>query len=101
MSTQQTVKGAGYVLVVTLIALALSSCSSSRQQPEAASSVTPTAQPSAAQGITEAAKPKRERRATGSAEASSKSSSAAVLTEIHRSDLKEIAIGQMAQRKAS
>ena len=101
MSTQQTQKGAGYVLFATLIALALSSCSTSRQQPEAASSVTNTAPPSAAPAITEAAKTKRARHATRPAEPSSKSTGNAVLTEIHRADLKEITIGQVAQSKAS
>src|SRR6516164_6150771 len=101
MNTQQTLNSAGYVLVVTLVALALSSCSTSRQQPESASSVANAAASPAAQATTTTAKTKPAKRASRSAEASGKATSAAVLSEIHRADLKEIAIGQMAQGKSS
>jgi len=101
MSTQLILKGAGYALVATFVTLALSSCSTSRQQPEATSSVTNTAQPSATPATTATAKTKSAKHETRSVEASSKSTSALVLTEIHRADLKEIAMGQMAQEKAS
>ena len=101
MNTQQTLNCAGYVLVVTLVALALSSCSTSRQQPESASSVANTAASPAAHATTTTAKTKPAKRAIRSAEASGKATSAAVLSEIHRADLKEIAIGQMAQGKSS
>lgn len=101
MDTQHILKGAGWVLVATFVTLGLSSCSTSRQQPEATSSITNTAPPSTAQVTTAAAKTKRAKRAIQSAEASSKSTGAVVLSEIHRADLKEIAIGQMAQGKAS
>ena len=101
MNTQQALNCAGHVLVVTLVALALSSCSTSRQQPESASSVANTAASPAAQATTTTAKTKPAKRAIRSAEASGKATSAAVLSEIHRADLKEIAIGQMAQGKSS
>ena len=101
MNTQQTLKGAGYVLVVTFVTLALSSCSTSRQQPESASSVANTAASPAAHATTTTAKTKPAKRAIRSAEASGKATGAAVLSEIHRADLKEIAIGQMAQGKSS
>jgi len=100
MNTQPTLKGAGCFLAATLIALAVSSCSTSRQQPEGTPSDTNNASP-AAQGTTAAAKSKPAKRVTRSSEASSKSTSAVVLSEIHRADLKEIAIGQIAQGKAS
>jgi putative membrane protein len=101
MNTQHILKGAGYALVVTLFTLAPSSCSTSRQQPQATSSITNTAPPSTAQVTTAAAKSKPARRAIRSPEASSESTSAVVLSEIHRANLKEIALGQMAQGKAS
>jgi putative membrane protein len=101
MNTQPTLNGAGRFLAASLIALAVSSCSTSRQQPEATSSVTNTATSPAAQGTTAAAKSTPAKRATRSSEASGKSTSAVVLAEIHRADLKEIAIGQIAQGKAS
>jgi putative membrane protein len=101
MNTRTTLNGAGRFLAATLIALAVSSCSTSRQQPEATSSVTNTAMPPAAQATTAAAKSKPAKRTTRSSEASGKSTSAVVLSEIHRADLKEIAIGQIAQEKAS
>ena len=101
MDTQQILKGAGWVLVATFVTLGLSSCSTSRQQPEATSSITNTAPPSTAQATTAVAKSKPTRRAIRSAEASSKSTSAVVLSEIHRANLKEIALGQMAQGKGS
>ena len=101
MNTEHILKSAGWVLVATFVTLAPSSCSTSRQQPEATSSVTNTAPSPAAQRTTPAAKFKPAKRATRSTEASSKSISEVVLLEIHRADLREITIGQMADGKAS
>ena len=101
MDLQHILNGAGLVLVAAFVTLELSSCSTSRQQPEAASSVTNTAPPSTAQMTTAAAKTKRAKPASRSAEAPSTSTGAVILSEIHRADLKEIAIGQVAQAKAS
>jgi putative membrane protein len=100
MNTQRILKGAGYALIATLFTLP-SSCSTSRQQPEAPSSITNTAPPSTAQATTAAAKSKPAKRAIRSEGASSKSTSAVILSEIHQANLKEIAFGQMAQGKAS
>jgi putative membrane protein len=101
MNTRHILKGARCVLVATFLALAPSSCSTSRQQPEATSSVAHTAPSSAPQRTTAAEKLKPAKRATRSTEASGTLTSAVILSEIHRADLKEIAIGQIAQGKAS
>ena len=101
MNTQHILRGARCVLIATFVTLAPSSCSTWRQQPEATSSVANIAPSAAAQGTTPAAKSKPTKRATRSVEASGKSISALVLAEIHRVDLKEIAIGEIAQGKAS
>jgi putative membrane protein len=101
MNTEHFLKAAGFVLVATFVTLALSSCSASREQPAATSSVTNTPPSTAAQGTTLGAKSKPAKHATRSAEASSKSTSGLVLSEIHRADLREITIGQMAEGKAS
>ena len=101
MNAQHILERAGCVLVATFVTLALSSCSTSRHQPDATRSVTNTAPSAAAQGRTDTTKSKPAKRATRSAEISIKSTSAGILPEIHEADLKEIALGQIAQGKAS
>lgn len=100
MKTLQIRKALRHFMVATLAALLLAGCSTSRQQPSAENSnanaaPTPAAQP------TQAAKAKPAKRATASEEASTKSSSAAILSQIHQADMKEIALARIAKDKAS
>lgn len=101
MSIQKTLNSAVCSLIVALLTLALSGCSASRQQPDAASSVTSTPPPQSAQSTSADAKSKPTKRAIKSTEPPSKSTSAMILSEIHQANLKEIAISRMAQQKSS
>ena len=99
MVTENKLKVSLYFFVATLAAAALGGCSASREQPapnSAVAAASPAAQPTAQ----ETAKPAKTH-AVPSAEVSSKSSSAAILEQIHQANLKEIAIGKMAEAKAS
>ena len=87
------------ILIAALAVALLAGCSTSRKQPEANASAAAAAQPSAQPTASEA-KAKRAR-AVPSAEASSKQTSASILAQIHQANLKEIAIGQLAEEKAS
>jgi len=99
MRIQKTLKGSRQFFIAALVAAALTGCSASREQPPANANTNPVAaQPSAQPTAGEAkAKPAR----VPSPEASSKKTSASVLAQIHQANLKEIAVGRMAQQKAS
>jgi len=86
-----------FIVAAVVVAL-LGGCSTSRQQPApdaSAAAAQPSAQPAAQQ-----AKAKPAARVP-SPEASSKKTSASILAQIHQADLKEIAIGKIAEEKAS
>jgi putative membrane protein len=100
MKIQQNRKGTGQFLIAALVAAALSGCATSRQQPSVENTSANAAATPAAQATTQAVRAKPAAR-TPSKEAPSKSSSAAILAQIHRADLKEIAIGKIADEKAS
>lgn len=101
MHLLQSDKGIGRYLVAAILAAALGGCATSREQPPAAAS-NATALPAQPAPIAQAPRAKpRGSTATLSPEASSKSTSAAVLEQIHQADLEEIAIAKIAQEKAS
>jgi len=86
------------LIIAAVVVVLLGGCSTSRQQPAPDASAA-TAQPSAQPAAQEAkAKPAAR---VPSPEASSKKTSASVLAQIHQADLKEIAIGKIAEEKAS
>jgi len=101
MKILQNVKGIGQIFVAAVVAAALTGCGTSRQQPSDANTTANAPATPAVRATITTAKTKPAKRAIQSAETSGKATSAAVLWEIHRADLKEIAIGQMAQGKAS
>ena len=103
MDILQNRKGTGQFLIAALVAAALGGCSTSREQPPAANAnANVAAAPAAAQPIAKEAKAKPAvTRAAPSPEASSKKTTATILAQIHQANLKEIAIGKMAQGKAS
>ena len=102
MNTRQNPQSTRYFFVAALVAAALSGCSTSRQQPAVArSSASVTASPAARPAAAAATKTKpKPTHAALSSEGSTKSSSAKILLQIHQGNLNEIAIGQMAERKA-
>lgn len=86
------------LIIAAVVVVLLGGCSTSRQQPApdaSAAAAQPSAQPAAQE-----AKAKPAARVP-SPEASSKKTSASVLAQIHQADLKEIAIGKIAEEKAS
>jgi len=86
-------------MTAALVAAALTGCATSREQPPADANATVAAAPAAQQTAQEAkAKPAA---TVPSPEASSKKTSASILAQIHQADLKEIAVGKMAEEKAS
>jgi putative membrane protein len=103
MYTLQNLNGTQKFLIAAVVAAMLVGCSTSRKQPAAensaaAAAATPAAQPTAA----EAAKPKHvAKRTVAPEEVSTKSTNAAILTQIHQANQKEIALGNMAAGKAS
>jgi putative membrane protein len=101
MGIRQNLKSTGQVLIAALITAALSGCSTSREQPPVANANVAAA-PAAGQPIVQEAKPKPAMtRAAPSPAASTKTNTAAILAQIHQANLREIAIGKMAQGKAS
>jgi putative membrane protein len=97
MRIHENLRASRLFLIAALVAAVLSGCSTKREQPDA--NATAAAQPSAQPTASEAkAKPVR---AVPSAEASSKKTSASVLAQIHQANLKEIALGKIAEEKAS
>jgi len=101
MKILQNVKGIGPIFIAAVIAAALTGCATSREQPSDANTTANAAATPAARPTVTTAKIKPAKRTVQSAETSGKATSAAVLSDIHRADLKEIPIGQMAQGKAS
>jgi len=103
VNTLQNLLGTGGLLTGILLVVALNGCAISRQQPPSANASTNAAATPAAQATAQATriKPATTRMAQQSAEATSKSSTAAILAQIHQADLREIAIGKVADEKAS
>jgi putative membrane protein len=86
------------LIIAAVVVALLGGCSTSRQQPApdaSAAAAQPSAQPAAQE-----AKAKPAARVP-SPEASNKKTSASTLAQIHQADLKEIAIGKIAEEKAS
>jgi len=92
---------AEYLLIAALVAVALSACSTSRQQPPETSAIANSASTPAAQATEVASKAKPAHHASSSVGASSRSTSAAIIVRIHEDDQKEIALGKVALEKAS
>jgi putative membrane protein len=103
MDILQNRRGTGKVLIAALVAAALGGCAISREQPPVANAnANVAAAPEAAQPIAQKAKARPAvTRAAPSPQASGKKNSAAILAQIHQASLKEIAIGEMAEGKAS
>jgi putative membrane protein len=101
MDTEQNRKSIREFLIVALVAAALGGCATSREQPPAVNANVAAA-PEAAQPIAQEAKARPAvTPAAPSPEASTKKNTAAILAQIHQANLKEIAIGKMAEEKAS
>jgi putative membrane protein len=103
MNKLQNRKAIRGFLIAMLVAATLGSCSSSRQQPPA-TDANVAATPAAAPAQPSASKTKAKvaaTRAVPSAEVSSKKTTAKILAQIHQANLKEIAIGKIAEEKAS
>ena len=95
-------KDTQHLLIAVVLLATLVGCSTSRQQPSNESSSAVAATPAAQATAAAVAKPKHvAKRATESAEVSSKSSNATILNQIHQSDQKEIALARIAAGKAS
>src|SRR3984957_16766543 len=98
MHIHEKLRAARQFFVAALVAAALTGCSTSREQPPANANATVAAAPAAQPTAQEAkAKPAR----VPSPEASSKKTSASILAQLHQADLKEIAVGKIAEEKAS
>lgn len=98
MGMQKKLKVSRHFFVAALVAASIGGCSAKRQQPAPdanAAVASPAAQ------ATQAAEAKPRVTHVPSANVSSKNTSAAILEQIHQADLKEIAIGRMAEAKAS
>ena len=100
MRIQENLKGSRQFFIAALVIAALTGCSTSREQPPANANTNPVAAQPAAQPTAQSGKAKPAVRVP-SPEASSKKTSATILAQIHQADLKEIAIGKMAEEKAS
>jgi len=98
MGIQKKLKVSSHFLVATLIAALITGCSAKRQQP-APDANAAVASPGAQ--ATQAAEAKPRVTHVPSADVSSKNTSAAILDQIHRANLKEIEIGKLAEEKAS
>ena len=103
MDILQSRKATRKFLIAAVVAATLGACSTSRQQPPATNANTNfVAAPEAAQPTAQVAKARPAvTRAAPSTEATSKKTAATILAQIHQANLKEIAIGKMAQGKAS
>ena len=100
MGIQKNLKVSRYFLVAAVIATALYGCSAQRQQPAPDANAI-AAVPSPAAQPTQAAEAKPRATHVPSPEVTSKNASAAILEQIHQANLKEIAIGKVAEEKAS
>jgi putative membrane protein len=101
MKKLQNVKGIGQIFIAAVIAAALTGCATSRAQPSDSNTTANAVATPAARATITTAKTKPAKRAIQSAETPGKATGAAVLSEILRADSKDVAIGQMAQKKAS
>ncbi|MGC2494685.1 DUF4142 domain-containing protein [Candidatus Binatus sp.] len=98
MGTQKKLKVSRHLFVGALVVATMAGCSAKRQQPTPdanAAVASPAAQ------ATQAAEAKPRETHVPSADVSSKNTSAAILEQIHQANLKEIAIGLLAEEKAS
>jgi putative membrane protein len=102
MNMFQNRRGTGKLLIAVLVAAALGGCGTSRKQPPANASANVAAVPEAAHPVAKEAKARPAVTRAGPAPAvSSKTNAAAILAQIHQANLREIAIGKMAEGKAS
>ena len=103
MDILQTRKASRKFLIATVVAATLGACSTSRQQPLTTNANTNVAAaPEAAQPTAQEAKARPAvTLAAPSTEATSKKTTATILAQIHQANLKEMAIGKLAQGKAS
>jgi putative membrane protein len=90
-------------LVAVVVAATLGACSTSRQQPPGTkANANVVAAPEAAHPTAQVAKARSAvTRAAPSPETTSKKNTATILAQIHKANLKEMAIGELAQEKAS
>ena len=100
MGIQKKLTVSRYFFVAALASAALGGCSATRQQPAPdananAAVASPAAQP------TQAAEAKPHVTHVPSSEVSSKNTSASILEQMHQANLKEIAVGKLAEEKAS
>ena len=100
MGIQKKLTVSRYFFVAALASAALGGCSATRQQPAPdakanAAAASPAAKP------TQAAEAKPHVTHVPSSEVSSKNTSASILEQMHQANLKEIAVGKLAEEKAS
>lgn len=101
MDKLQNSRRIGKIFGAALVAAALSGCGTSRQQPPVADANV-VAAPDAVQPIVKEAKARSAKSSTSSSpETSSNKTTAAILSQIHQVNLNEIAIGKVAEEKAS
>jgi putative membrane protein len=103
MDILQSHKAPRRVLITVVIAATLGACSTSRQQPPATNANTNVvAAPEVERPTAQVTKTRPAvTRAAPLTEATSKKTSATILAQIHKANLKEIAIGKIAEGKAS
>src|SRR6202158_4168778 len=101
MDILQNRKGIGKFLFAVLVAAALGGCATSREQPLAANANVAVAPRAAHRIVKEAMARPAVTHAAPTPAASSKTNAAAILAQIHQANLREIAIGRMAEGKAS
>src|SRR5258708_34055948 len=99
MHIHENLRASGQFLAAALAAAALIGCGAKREQPAPNTNTNPLAAQPAAQPTAQEAKAKPAR--VPSPEASSKKTNASILAQIHQAELKEIAIGKIAEEKAS
>src|ERR1700722_3690677 len=98
MGIQKKLNFSRHFFVAALVAIALGGFSATRQQP-APDAKAPIPSPAAHPNQATEAKPRKTH--VQSPEVSSKNTSAAILEQIHQANLKEIALGRIAEQKAS
>jgi putative membrane protein len=99
MHIHKNLRASRQFFIATLVAAALTGCSATKSREQPAANTNPVAAQTPAQPTAQSAKAKPAR--VPSPEASSKKTSASILAQIHQADLKEIAVGKMAEEKAS
>jgi putative membrane protein len=100
MGIQRKLTVSRYFFVAALASAALGGCSATRQQPAPDAKANAAAASPAAK-LTQAAEAKPRVTHVPSAEVSSKNTSASILEQMHQANLKEIAVGKLAEEKAS